>query len=499
MIPNITWGKTPVGLVSYLVGEGRRNEHEFPHLLAGSPGLPQWYADRELSHEDAVAIGQEINQPFRVFGGEIPNGHIRHISLSLPKDDGKLPDGKWAAIATDFMRDMGYIDVEGKADVRWAALHHGLSGQNGNDHIHLVVNLVREDGTKASTWKDFPRAQKVCRELEKKHELFRVSGISSAKGYTPREVEAGKMRGRSEHERATLERAVRAASTASLSEDEFVRRLRGEGLLVKPSLTKDGDVRGYSVALVPPSGQRAIFYGGSTVARDLGLGVLRNQWDAKPADQVLADKEWTAAARNLRVVAPGREQADPDFSGGRLSEELKGWADKLAALDPEDHEGWRAAAGEMAGAFSAWSRATEDKPGPLAEVAKELSRSAQLSRQNYRPKKRDAGMGWRASSMLIYLSAQDDPRATLAVFRRMLEVTGALRQHHEATGDLVRVRGMDQRARARLVALNEQLHVRAGLLVPGAAQAAPAQPVMGAALQKTRTAVRDRAGVEKGM
>ncbi|MDQ2760156.1 MAG: hypothetical protein M3Y17_06905 [Actinomycetota bacterium] len=78
---------------------------------------------------------------------------------------------------------------EGKAACRWVALRHGISNA-GNDHLHVVVPLVREDGTKASTWNDRPRER--------------------------------------------LERTVRACAAAAGDEAEFVRRLRQGGLRVRP-------------------------------------------------------------------------------------------------------------------------------------------------------------------------------------------------------------------------------------------------------------------------
>ena len=53
--------------------------------------------------------------------------------------------------------------ASGKAACRWVAVRHGLS-TNGNDHVHIAVSLVREDGTKASTHNDFKNAQQVCRD-----------------------------------------------------------------------------------------------------------------------------------------------------------------------------------------------------------------------------------------------------------------------------------------------------------------------------------------------
>ena len=37
MIPNVTRGAKTAGVLRYLVGKGKREEHEHPHLVAGSP------------------------------------------------------------------------------------------------------------------------------------------------------------------------------------------------------------------------------------------------------------------------------------------------------------------------------------------------------------------------------------------------------------------------------------------------------------------------------
>lgn len=502
MIPHITKGSNPANLMAYLVSEGKRNEHLEPHLVAGSAGMLAWHGNDVLDHDAALEIGADLEQPHRVFGTSIKGGHIRHISLSVPTSDGRIPDEQWEVVAQSFLRKMGYIDVEGKADVRWAAVHHGPSGQSGNDHIHLVVSMVRDDGSKADLWKDMARSQKACRELEQEHDLFKIKGPGSVRGYKHAEVESAERRGRTELERDTLERVIRATSVASQSEDEFVRRLRGEGVLVRASYKKDGEVRGYSVALMPPKDEPPIYYGGSTVARDLGLGVLRRRWPEDDQSRGAATAEWNAATRHLRVVGSGPEQDDPTFSAGELSQELASWKEKLLALDPDDREAWRAAAGDMAGVFAAWSRATERDPGPLADVAKELGRSAQVARSEYRPARHDHGPSMRASVMLTYLAAQDDPRSVLAVFQRLKELAATIRDHQKSNEDLVRVQGLNRMARERLIGLNEKLHVKAGMNVTEApARSAPArseQQAMPNKLARHTTAERTNAPAEKG-
>ena len=39
MMPNVTRGDRMGGLLSYLAGEGRRNEHTEPHLVTGDSAI----------------------------------------------------------------------------------------------------------------------------------------------------------------------------------------------------------------------------------------------------------------------------------------------------------------------------------------------------------------------------------------------------------------------------------------------------------------------------
>src|SRR5699024_4982662 len=98
------------------------------------------------------------------------DAHVWHCSLSLRAEEGRVSPEKWKAIAEDFVDRMGFIDPDGAKSSRWVAIHHG-SSKKGNDHIHIAVQMVREDGTKANAFGDFKKAQTVCSELETKHGL----------------------------------------------------------------------------------------------------------------------------------------------------------------------------------------------------------------------------------------------------------------------------------------------------------------------------------------
>lgn len=477
MMPNIVRGDRMAGLMTYLVGEGRSNEHEEPHIVAGDDALLSWHGDAELSRESGLEIARHLDRPSKAFDTEISGGHVWHCSLSLRAEEGKLSDEKWGDIARDFMKLMDLDDNEGtKAPTRWVAVRHGVS-KNGNDHIHIAVNLVREDGTKANVHNDFHRAQKAARALESKYgleELESVRGERATRGYDPAEREAqARSRARAKYERARpkmgknapaweqltgedrkarivseqrvdqpryeLARTVRAAATAAQSEDEFVRRMRKSGLIVRPRFAdgRNDVVTGYSVASRPQHGERPIWYGGGHLGRDLTLPRLRGEWSDTPQGATDAAAEWNAAYRGKRIVSPGREasEVDPQMYD-RMNTELGQLRDQLSSVPLEDRDTWSRLARDTAGAFAAWSKAVEDEPGPLAATADALARSAQTVRRPVQPKR--AGMASVSGAAMLLASAMKGGHGAAAqavMIRQLASLAGAVYDAAKASGE----------------------------------------------------------------
>jgi len=420
--------------------------------VAGDDALMTWYRDVELDRGAALAIARHLDRPRKLYGTEVTTGvyelrktgrgadgqptytrvrtgtkpaHVWHCSLSLRADEGQLSDEKWGQIASDFVRAMEFDDNQGsKAPCRWVAVRHGLSS-DGNDHVHLAVSLVRDDGTKASTHKDFYRAQQAARALEVVHGLERlessVAGEPGAtRGFTPAEQRKAELRAewvaktavekrqgagawdklspaerrdevarrwRLNLPREVMARKVRGCAAASADEAEFVRRLRKVGLLVRPRFaegTKDV-ITGYSVADRPSSrAERPIWYGGNRLARDLGLARLREHsgWPDDPVTASAAAAEWNAAYRNRRIAAPGRETAEPAPQATALyARQLASVSRELRSVPIDDHAAWARTARDLSGVLAAWSVSTEATPGPLAHASHMLARSAQTYRR----------------------------------------------------------------------------------------------------------------------
>jgi hypothetical protein len=444
MIPNIVQGDRMSGLMVYLAGPGRANEHEDPHLVAGDAALMAWHDDSELNRDSALDIANSLDRASQFYGTEVPGGHVFHCSLSLSAEEGKLTDQQWGDIANDYVTAMGFTGDGGKAPARWAAVRHGVS-KNGNDHIHIVASMVRDDGTKWNDWKSKYKSQQVSRELEKKYGLNELGSVRAERGVKPAELEKARRQGNPEPERHTVARTVRVCATASVTEAEFVRRARQEGLLVRPRFAagRSDVVTGYSVAKRPPKGERAIWYGGNSMGRDLSLPKLREGWESTPQNATEAVSEWTAAARNKRVVAPGRESATPSAElWEKHANEVGELRRKLASTPYNDHQAWALAARETSAAFGAWSKRIETTPGPLAAASRELARSAQLRR--YPPATPKAGnVSARGATMIILAATSKSDRAAYALMFRQLAATAkAIHDMHKATGDLKRIRGL---------------------------------------------------------
>lgn len=531
MMPNVVRGDRMSGLMTYLVGPGRSNEHTDPHLVAGDAAPMAWHDDNELGRDSALSIARHLDRPRKAYDVDVKGGHVWHCSLSLRADEGTLTDEQWNAIANDFVRAMEFDDNEGtKAPCRWVAVRHGVSS-NGNDHIHIAVNLVREDGTKASTHNDFRRAQAAARALEVKYGLEQLESVRAeraTRGYDPAEREAqARSRARAQYERSRAEAGadlpawerlsgeekqariaeqmradqpryvlalkVRGCAAASESEAEFVRRMRRAGLIVRPRYA-DGRtdvITGYSVAERPQAGERPIWYGGGNLGRDLTLPRLRSEWPDTPTDATEAAAEWNAAKRGRRVVSAGREAHEPAPElWERRNEELRGLVDRLRSVPVDDRETWATVARQTAGALAAWSNATEETPGDLAAAADALSRSAQTYRRT--PSPQQAGTMAISGAAMLLASAAHGGRgavAQAAMIRQLLRLTQAVYDASVAAQQARQARLLAEDTRARLVRLRDALPAP---VQQGAATATATLPKPTVTLDPEAQAVLDR-------
>jgi hypothetical protein len=118
----------------------------------------------------AFALARALEAPRRQTGVDVrlkdkttglyEHKHIAHWSLTLAPGDMKQPlsDRQWNWVAERFMEKM---DLTG---CRYAVVRHGDT-VTGLGHAHIALNLVKPDGTRASTVRDWPRAQQACAQI----------------------------------------------------------------------------------------------------------------------------------------------------------------------------------------------------------------------------------------------------------------------------------------------------------------------------------------------
>ncbi|ASR39952.1 hypothetical protein BAY61_32230 (plasmid) [Prauserella marina] len=364
-----------VGLLAYLAGPGRFEEHTDQRIVAA------WSSDvtdieiREPSEQ--MGLAHEMEAPARL--REMPppaEGFVYHVPISLHPDDPRLSDEQWAYVARKTVAALGFEDC------RWIAVHHGLarSADGPRDHIHLVVHRARENGTIASTWNDRYKMAAVRAELEDDPTLGLVvktqRKVAGRGGWQHGERDRAERAGRSEVDRDRLERLVRASVGPAESEADWVRLLRGQGVLVRPRYERGGRsaVVGYSVALPPESGQTPVWFGGGNLALDLTLPAIRNRWDGHDPADALGVWSRRGSERRAGVRGSRAESVWP------LAQQHLAEFERVLAVTPlSDVQAWRAIARETAEAVAGLStRAPAREQAMLGRAGLWLSRAAEM-------------------------------------------------------------------------------------------------------------------------
>ena len=267
-------------LLYYLFGPGRHEEHTDPHIVAGcrhpaslEPAL------RPDGKRDFTKLVGLLLQPQAALGKRAYARPVWHCSMRAAPEDRMLSDDEWAAIAHEVMHRTG-LSPYGQEDeaVRWVAVRHG------DDHIHLVAMLARQDGGKPSlSWERY-KVRASCLAAEQRYALRSTAPADSTAARRPTRAENEKAarRGLDEAPRVTLRRQVATAAASASSEGEFFARLDQAGVLVRKrfSVSNPGQVTGYSVALPADMTKDGgpVWYGGGKLAADLSWPKLRQRW-----------------------------------------------------------------------------------------------------------------------------------------------------------------------------------------------------------------------------
>ncbi|MGV9815874.1 relaxase/mobilization nuclease domain-containing protein [Streptomyces cellulosae] len=293
-------GDDTAGLLFYLYGPGKRDEHVDPHMVAAwDPYVPDPARSVEFSIPDLAAL---LDAPVRVLLGKRPPLHVFHVAVRNPPEDRLLSDEEWARVAREMMHAAGIAPHTDDQGCRWVAVRHA------DDHIHIVATRAREDGRQPDTSWSKLRMQEAARRFEVEFGLRRLTHADgTARRWSKTgEAEKATRRGLAEPVRETLQRTVREAAAAAVSDADFFERLAAAGLRVKQRVAPDGNVTGYSVAMPGDRDgtQKPVWFPGTRLAPDLSLPRVRERWNGPPVNTAARPADvWRAAAEKVRAAA----------------------------------------------------------------------------------------------------------------------------------------------------------------------------------------------------
>ncbi|MBB4981526.1 relaxase/mobilization nuclease domain-containing protein [Streptomyces nymphaeiformis] len=360
MVPDIGRGGRTHGLLVYLYGPGRREEHTDAHLVGSWDGFAPDPGRDTDPHVTLARLTAALDLRVKQAGDRAPAKHVWHCSVRTAPGDRRLSDEEWNAVAQRIVHATG-IAPDGDPDgCRWIAVRHA------EDHIHIVATLVRGDLRNPRLNYDFNKAQAVCRRIEEDMGLRRLNAGdgTAAKNPTSAEKFKAERTGRPETSRETLREAVRQALAGAHDEKEFFTRLREAGLRVKVRHAPSGDALGYNVALPGDRNRHGepVWYPGSKLAPDLSLPKIRLRLadgTAERATSSAADgrADWSPPARERRSATGIAERAAVLLDGDddEAAAQLVGIGELLDAVAQTSPAATRA---ELTAAARAFERAT---------------------------------------------------------------------------------------------------------------------------------------------
>jgi len=484
MIGRVYRGADPAGLMRYLYGPGRHNEHENPRLVASWCGndpaalgrlqppeaggvfdvrglterlsLPLGLLDNDDRPRERAAGGgvAVATRAARLRGGTA--APVWHCALRAAPGDRILTDSEWGSVAGDLLDRVGIATRTDDGGCRWAAVRHD------DDSIHVVAVLAREDGRPARLYRDFPKVRAACLAAEQTYGLASTAPAdgTAAPRATRAETEKATRTGQVMPARDLLHRQVRAEAAAARSTGELFERLRGRGVLVRQRhSTRAGheqEVTGYAVGLPTSTDAegKAIYFGGSKLAADLGLPTLRERYGESagpvgPAPPVAAE-QMSAGRRNVQLAAVGT---------------AAGVGERVLAGMPADRDAAGLLAACSDGLQAAARSAEGTRGGPLSDAAAAYDRAARVpyeARRDQVVQRRSSAADAQLAALRLRTAARAVARAgrstgehdvgtTIQAVAALLALTIAVARFHEAQQRQVQAAAARQAA-ARLQA-----------------------------------------------
>ncbi|MGW6458356.1 relaxase/mobilization nuclease domain-containing protein [Streptomyces sp. NPDC055078] len=297
-------GSNTRGLLAYLYGPGRHDEHLDPHIVVAfaTLGMPDPGRDENAT---LTQLAHHLDAPVHLrnseFGRKVTD-HVWHCPVRAAPEDRHLSDSEWGEIAQRIVDAAGIAPAGDDLGCRWVAVRHA------DDHVHILATTVREDGRRPKLHDSGIRVGDECRKIEKEYGLRQLKrgDRTSSRAPTQAEMHKAARLGWDQTSRRWLEDRVRAAIPHVTDTEELLAYLTADGVAVKPRRGPSGDLLGYSLGRpddLNKDGEQ-IFHPGGKLAPDLTLPKLRARLESsRPEEHPTARRTHPTTAWHRAVDA----------------------------------------------------------------------------------------------------------------------------------------------------------------------------------------------------
>ncbi|MGW2276394.1 relaxase/mobilization nuclease domain-containing protein [Streptomyces sp. NPDC001770] len=296
-------GSNTRGLLAYLYGLGRHDEHLDPHLVTAYAmlGMPDPGRDESAT---LTQLARHLDEPVRLrndeFGKPVTD-HVWHCPVRTAPEDRHLSDAEWADAARRIVAAAGIAPEGDDLACRWIAVRHA------DDHIHILATTVREDGRRPKLHGSGVRVGDACRQIERDYGLRQLKKGDGTGTRRPTQAEMHKAErlGWEQTSPEWLQDRIRAAIPHASTAEELFAYLEADGVEIKERRGPSGDLLGYAAGRpgdLTENGEQ-IFRAGGKIAPDLSLSKLRARLENTVPEE-------HPTARRDRTTTPWHQATD---------------------------------------------------------------------------------------------------------------------------------------------------------------------------------------------
>ncbi|WP_405937507.1 relaxase/mobilization nuclease domain-containing protein [Streptomyces sp. NBC_00726] len=296
-------GTNTRGLLAYLYGPGRHDEHLDPHIVTGFAmlGMPDPGRNPDAT---LTQLAHHLDEPVHLrnseFGKKITD-HVWHCPVRAAPEDRHLSDAEWADIAQRIVEAAGIAPPGDDLSCRWIAVRHA------DDHIHILATTVREDGRRPKLHGSGIHVGDACRQIETDYGLRQLKKSDRTAGRRPTQAEMHKAQrlGWEQTSADWLQDRIRAAIPHASNAEELLAYLEADGIAIKPRRGPSGDLLGYAASRPGDLNKdgKQIFHPGGKIAPDLTLPKLKARLETTASEE-------HPTARRQRPTTPWHQATD---------------------------------------------------------------------------------------------------------------------------------------------------------------------------------------------